>query len=153
MSFFKSLRTLIIRSLDPNDPVGVKRVALLLCLLYFIASSFAITIVGGVLSFKASKGDIAFVNVYSVQTALVMKYNFLIVSFLIGAITVTDFGRIMVDKEEAKSPDITVEEGAEATVVQNVGNITTDDVTVKKAEIINTDTTKQTDLQPPDYGD
>ena len=150
MTFFKKLNILIVRSLDPNDPIGVKRVALLLCLMYFILSSFAITIIGGVLSFRASKGDIAFVNVYSIQTALVMKYNFLIVSFLIGAITFTDFGKIMVEKQEATAPDVVVEEGGDATIVQNAEVISpVEDVKAQNVGVVNTNTIISSTIEEP----
>ena len=130
----------MIRALDPNDPIGVKRVALLLCLLYFMVSSFGISIIGGVLSFTASKGDIAFVNVYAVQTALVLKYNFLIVSFLIGAISIDDFGKNMVSKEEATSPDVTVESGGNANMIENVEQAgPTETVNAKNVEVVNTE--------------
>lgn len=141
MRFFTKLNDLIIRALDPHDAIGVKRVALLICLMYFIASSFGITIIGGILSFNASKGDIAFVNIYSVQTALVLKYNFLIVSFLIGAISIDDFGKNMVSKEAATSPDVTVEDGGNANMIENVEQGgPTETLNAKNVEVVNTET-------------
>lgn len=139
MKFFTKLNELIVRALDPSDPIGVKRVALLICLMYFIASSFGITIISAILSFTETKGDIAFVNTYSIQTALVLKYNFLIVSFLIGAISVQDFGKNMVSKQEATAPDVTVEEGADATVIQKVETLPSNNVSVQNVGTINTD--------------
>lgn len=144
MTFFKKLSELMVRALNPSDPIGIKRVALLLCLLYFIISSFGITIIGGILSFNASKGDIAFVNVYSVQTALVLKYNFLIVSFLIGAISIDDYGKSMVLKQQATSPEMVIEEGAEPTIIQNVDTITpTDTVVAQNVTTVNMNETTQ----------
>lgn len=144
MKFFNKLNDLILRALDPHDAIGVKRVALLICLMYFIASSFGITIIGGILSFRASKGDIAFVNVYSVQTALVLKYNFLIVSFLIGAISIDDFGKNMVSKEQATSPDVTVEDGGNANMIENVEQGgPTETLNAKNVEVVNTETVQK----------
>ena len=149
MTFFKKAGDLILRSLDPTDPVGVKRVALLFCMIYWIISSFGITIIGSILSFIASKAQIEIVRIYAESTGKIVEYNFWMFAVLVGAITTTDFGKLMIAKQKVTAPDVVVEDGGQSTVVQNAETVTPADV-VNAQNVTTVNTNSTTDNTKPE---
>lgn len=144
MKFFKKLGQLILRALDPEDSLSVKRVALLISLVLFSLITFTIFVVGSILSFINTKGNLETMKLYAGQNALTIKYCFLIVASLVGAISIDDVGSALVAKAQATLPDITVADGAQSTIVQNAENISpAETVNAQNVETVNTNTTTQ----------